>query len=85
MIRPTTYYQVHLGAGAARGEQVICVWLGWAGSDENLAHVRILHSTLPRYKPGRVGLIARERLIPLAMPTGVMAAPSLAHGMGRET
>ena len=84
MIRPkATYYQVRLG-NAALGDRVICVWLGWAGSDENLAHVRILHSTLPRYKSGRVGLIARERLIPLDAPSRVLAIPSVAHSIGQE-
>ena len=61
-----TFYRVRLGSGAAaRGERVICQLLGWAGADGRLAHVRIIHSTVPSYRTGRVGLVQRQRLIPV--------------------
>ncbi len=57
-------YRVRLGTGAAtRGHRVICRWLGWAGAEDSLARVRIVHSTLSGYRSGQMGLIPRERLI----------------------
>lgn len=58
------YYRLRLGEGAAlRGDRVICRWLGWAGAEEQLAHVRVIQSTVPAYRPGRSGLVPRDRLI----------------------
>jgi hypothetical protein len=60
-----TFYRVRLGSSAAaRGERVICQLLGWAGADDRLARVRIMHSTVRSYRAGRVGLVQRQRLIP---------------------
>jgi hypothetical protein len=61
-----TFYRIRLGSSAAaRGERVICQLLGWAGADDNLARVRIIHSTVPSYRTGMVGLVQRQRLIPV--------------------
>jgi hypothetical protein len=61
-----TFYRVRLGSGAAaRGERVTCQLLGWAGADDSLARVRIIHSTVPSYRTGMVGLVQRQRLIPV--------------------
>lgn len=62
----TRYYKVRLSAAAtARGERVYCQWLGWAGAQQCLAQVRIVQSTLPAYRTGKVGMVLRTRLIPL--------------------
>jgi hypothetical protein len=55
----------HDNSAAARGERVLCQLLGWAGGDDRLARVRIIHSTVPLYRTGMVGLVQRQRLIPL--------------------
>ena len=61
-----TFYRARLGSGAAaRGERVVCQLLGWAGADDSLARVRIIHSTVPSYRTGMVGLVQRQRLIPV--------------------
>jgi hypothetical protein len=61
-----TFYSVRLdSSAAARGERVICQLLGWAGADDRLARVRIIHSTVPSYRTGMVGLVQRQRLIPV--------------------
>ena len=61
-----TFYRVRLGSGAAaRGERVICQLLGWAGEDDRLARVRITHSSVPSIRMGMVGLVQRQRLIPV--------------------
>lgn len=61
-----TFYRVRLGSGAAmRGERVVCQLLGWAGADDSLARVRIVHSTLPHYRTGQVGLVQSQRLVPV--------------------
>ena len=61
-----TLYRVRLGSSAvARGERVLCQLLGWAGADGRLAHVRIIHSTVPSYRAGMVGLVQRQRLSPV--------------------
>jgi hypothetical protein len=61
-----TFYRVRLGGGAAaRGERVVCQLLSWAGADDSLARVRIIHSTVPSYRTGMVGLVQRQRLIPV--------------------
>ena len=54
-----------LGGAAARGERVVCQLLGWAGADDSLVRVRIIHSTVPSYRTGMVGLVQRQRLIPV--------------------
>jgi hypothetical protein len=43
----------------------MCQLLGWAGADDCLACVRIIHRTVPPYRTGMVGLVQRERLIPV--------------------
>ena len=66
IISDATFYRARLGSGAAvRGERVICQLLGWAGANDSLARVRVVHSTLPSYRPGQVGLVPRQRLIPV--------------------
>ncbi|HKO25191.1 MAG TPA: hypothetical protein VJY65_10710 [Chloroflexota bacterium] len=61
-----TFYRIRLGSrAAARGERVICQLLSWAGADNNLARVRITHSTVPSYRTGMVGLVQRQRLLPV--------------------
>ena len=61
-----TFFRVRLGGGAAaRGDRVVCQLLGWAGANDSLARVRIVHSTLPSYRTGMVGLVQRQRLIPV--------------------
>jgi hypothetical protein len=61
-----TYYRVRLSnSAAARGERVLCQLLGWAGADDRLARVRIIQSTVPSYRTGMVGLVQRQRLIPV--------------------
>ena len=66
---PTTegaYYRARLGNGAAaRGERIICQLLGWTGDNDSLGRVRIVHSTVSSYRTGQVGLVPRERLIPV--------------------
>lgn len=60
------YYKVRLGSGAVmRGDRVVCQLLRWAGADENLAHVRVIYSTVPSYRVGKVGLLPRECLAPV--------------------
>lgn len=60
-----TYYYLRLSRAArARGDRVVCQLLSWAGADNGLAHVRIMHSTIPSYRTGKAGLIQREYLIP---------------------
>jgi hypothetical protein len=59
-----TFYRVRLGVAAmARGERVTCQLLGWAGANDSLARVRIIHSTLPSYRTGQVGLMQSNRLV----------------------
>lgn len=59
-----TFYRVRLGsAAAARGERVVCQLLGWAGANDSLARVRIVHSTLPSYRTGMIGLVQSQRLV----------------------
>ena len=61
-----TFYRVRLSnSAAARGERVLCQLLGWAGADDRLARVRIIQSTMPSYRTGMVGLVQRQRLIPV--------------------
>ncbi len=65
-IEQGTYYKVRLGSGAVmRGDRVVCELLRWTGADENLAHVRVVHSTVPSYRVGKVGLLPRECLAPI--------------------
>ncbi len=60
------YYRARLGNGAAaRGERIICQLLGWTGDNNSLGRVRIIHSTVSTYRTGQVGLVPRERLIPV--------------------
>ena len=66
MTESPIYYALRLGPAAhARGERVICRWLGWAGSGDRLAHVRVTHSTVPAYRHGQQGLLPRPQLIAL--------------------
>ena len=59
-----TYYKARLGEGAAaRGERIICQLLDWTGENDNLARVRIVHSTVPSVRTGQVGLVPRQRLV----------------------
>ncbi len=61
-----TYYRARLGnSAAARGERVICQLLGWTGDNNSLGRVRIIHSTVSSYRTGQIGLVPRERLIPV--------------------
>lgn len=58
------YCAIRVGPrAAAQRDRVTCAWLGWAGADKRLAHVRIIHSTVPGYRSGQEGLVPRERLI----------------------
>ena len=66
IISDATFYRARLGSGAAvRGERVICQLLGWAGANDSLARVRVVHSTISSYRPGMVGLVPRQRLVPV--------------------
>ncbi len=61
-----TYYRARLGNNAAaRGERIICQLLGWTGDNNSLGRVRIVHSTVSSYRTGQIGLVPRERLIPV--------------------
>jgi len=61
-----TYYRARLGHGAAaRGERIICELLGWTGDNNSLGRVRIVQSTMSSCRKGQIGLVPRERLIPL--------------------
>ncbi len=63
-------YGARLGQGALmRGDRVVCQWLAWAGADASLAQVRILSSTVAGISRGYVGLVPRDRLVPLRRPT----------------
>ena len=63
-------YRARLGPGALlRGEDVICQWLAWAGTDASLAKVRIVASSVAGISRGYVGLVPRDRLVPLRRPT----------------
>ena len=62
----SSFYRARLGTGAAaRGERVICQLLGWTGANDSLARVRIVHSTVPSVRTGQIGLVPRQRLIPV--------------------
>ncbi len=67
MISPhAVLYRARLGApAAARGEHVICQLLGWTGADDSLAKVRVVRSTVSGMPTGYVGLVKRDRLVPL--------------------
>ena len=63
------FYRARLGSGAAtRGERIICELLGWTGENNSLGRVRIVHSTISAYRTGQVGLVPRDRLIPVRAP-----------------
>ncbi len=67
--RSAVLYRAQLGPAAlARGERVVCQWLAWAGTDATLARVRIVSSTAVGLACGRVGLVPRDRLVPLYRP-----------------
>lgn len=60
------FYKVRLGSGAVmRGDRVVCQLLRWAGADEGLAHVRIVYSTVPAYRVGKMGLLPRDCIAPV--------------------
>lgn len=62
----TFYYKARMGSGAAaRGERIICQLLDWTGANDSLARVRIVHSTVPSIRTGQIGLVPRQRLIPV--------------------
>ena len=61
-----TFHRARLGNGAAaRGERVICQLLDWTGDNNCLARVRIVHSTVATVRTGQIGLVQRDRLIPV--------------------
>ncbi len=61
-----TLYRARLGNGAAaRGERVICQLLDWTGDNESLARVRVVQSTVSSVRTGQIGLVHRDRLIPV--------------------
>ncbi len=67
--RSAVLYRAQLGPAAlARGERVVCQWLAWAGADATLARVRIVSSTVAGLPYGRIGLVPRDRLVPLYRP-----------------
>jgi len=62
----SSFFRARLGSSAtARGERVICQLLGWTGANDSLARVRIVHSTVPSVRTGQIGLVPRQRLIPV--------------------